>query len=368
MKRIVRVTIVFILPLAFVGYLVSCNLKQSTKVVLDVAATPFAKLSEYNFFAGTVSDLVPNDRVIPYDLITPLFTDYAHKARFVYMPEGKQVDYDTAETLNFPVGACLIKNFYYPDDFRNPTGKRRIMETRILVHREKGWEALDYIWNDEQTDANLEGAGDIKEISWVHYNGEQRKADYVIPNKNQCKGCHWHNGENIVPIGPKVRNLNRDYDYKTGKENQLAHWVKLGILKGTPADAKVIPAIADWADSVHYSVNDRARAYLEMNCAHCHNPHGPAYTSGLHLNVNNTSTENLGICKTPVAAGKATGNHFFDIVPGKPEESILTFRMKSEDPGIRMPELGKNLVHTEGVALIGKWISEMPAQPCVAGK
>lgn len=365
--RGLRFLLVFLLPVAFTVYIVSCNFAKSTKVALDVAAKPFEKLSEYNFFGGIMNELKPNERVVPYDLITPLFTDYAHKARFIYMPEGATVDYDTIGTLNFPVGACLIKNFYYPEDFRTPKGKRRIMETRLLVHREKAWEALDYVWNDEQTEAMLDNAGDIKEVSWIHYNGEARKADYVIPNKNQCKGCHWNNGENIVPIGPKVRNLNRDYEYATGKENQLTHWINAGILKNAPA-ISAMPAIADWTDSLHQSTETRARAYLEMNCGHCHNPQGPAYTSGLYLNLDNANMERLGACKTPVAAGKATGNHFFDIVPGKPEESIMTFRMKSEDPGIRMPEVGKNLVHTEGVALIEKWISEMKPDACVAGK
>lgn len=363
MKSLIRFALFFLLPVLFSVYVISCNLKQSTAVALDVAAKPFEKLSQYNFFSGVMNELKPNPRVLPYDLITPLFTDYAHKARFLYMPEGISAEYDTSKTLDLPVGACLIKNFYYPEDFRVKNGKRRIMETRILVHRKDAWEALDYIWNDEQTEAQLENAGDIKEVSWIHYDGTKRKADYIIPNKNQCKGCHWNNGTNIVPIGPKVRNLNRAFEYADGKENQLVRWTKMGYLKNAPVPASS-PKLADWVDSVHYTTNERARAYLEMNCGHCHNPNGPAYTSGLYLNVDNANFENLGYCKTPVAAGKATGNHFYDIVPGNPDESIMVFRMKSEDPGIRMPELGKGLLHTEGIALIEKWIAEMKWDAC----
>ena len=363
MKSIIRFTLFLVLPLLFVVNVISCNLKQSTAVKLDVAAKPFEKLSEYNFFAGVMNELKPNARVLPYDLITPLFTDYAHKARFVYMPGGKAAEYDTTQVLQLPVGACLIKNFYYPEDFRVKGGKRRIMESRLLVHRDSAWEALDYVWNDEQTEALLENAGDIKEVKWTHYDGTARKADYIIPNKNQCKGCHWNNGIAITPIGPKVRNLNRDYAYADGTENQLVHWAKLGFLKNASAPESA-PKLADWADSTHHTVNERARAYLEMNCGHCHNPAGPAYTSGLYLNITNSNFENLGFCKTPVAAGKATGNHFYDIVPGNPDQSIMTFRMKSEDPGIRMPELGKGLIHTEGVALIEQWIAQMPPDAC----
>ena len=130
MKPLLRFSLLFVLPALFIFYMVSCNLKKSSLVALDVAAKPFEKLSDYNFFAGVMNELKPNERVLPYDLITPLFTDYAHKARFVYVPEGKHAEYDTTQVLQLPVGSCLIKNFYYPEDFRMKGGKRRIMETR----------------------------------------------------------------------------------------------------------------------------------------------------------------------------------------------------------------------------------------------
>src|SRR5579871_6765389 len=86
-----------LLVAVIIGYMVSCNLNRNAPVALDVALTPFQKLSDYNFFSGTMSDLLPNTRVIPYDLITPLFTDYAHKARFVYVPDGKTAEYRSEE-------------------------------------------------------------------------------------------------------------------------------------------------------------------------------------------------------------------------------------------------------------------------------
>jgi uncharacterized repeat protein (TIGR03806 family) len=365
MKTLIRGLLVFVIPVLFITYIVSCNLKQAGNVVLDVAAKPFTKLSEYNFFSGVMNELKPNARVIPYDLITPLFTDYAHKARFIYMPEGKSAEYDTTRVVQFPVGACLIKNFYYPDDFRSPNGERRIIETRLLVHRASGWDGLDYIWNDEQTEASLENAGDIKEVSWIHYDGTKKLDDYVIPNKNQCKGCHWSNSDAITPIGPKIRNLNHDFAYSTGTENEIAYWTKIGILKDAPAPGQA-PKLADWADSVHYTLDERARAYIEVNCGHCHNPRGPAYTSGLYLNRENTSIDHLGVCKAPVAAGKGTGGRMYDIIPGSPDKSIMIYRVSSTDPGIKMPELGRSMVHTEGVELLTKWIASMPANNCPA--
>lgn len=361
MRAFIKVLLLLVLPTAFIFQMVSCNLGKGSKVALDIAAEPFKQLSDYNFFGGVLNELKPNDRVVPYDLITPLYTDYAFKQRFVYMPDGVSAEYDTTQVLQFPVGTCLIKNFYYPEDFSKPEGKRRIMETRLLVHRQKGWDNLAYIWNDEQTEAVLDNAGDIKKASWVHYDGSKREIDYVIPNKNQCKSCHWRNDASFTPIGPKVRNLNHDYAYVTGKENQLAHWVKIGYLKNVPAAS---PKLADWKDSTHYSVTERTRAYLDVNCGHCHSPYGPAYTSGLHLNLENNNTEHLGICKAPVAAGKATGNRLYDVVPGHPDQSILSYRVMSDDPGVKMPEIGRTTVHAEGVALINQWISEMKAEEC----
>src|SRR2546423_1880002 len=138
-----------IVPVVLVWFF-SCNLSKPAAVSMDVSAEAFDKLSDYHFYAGNISDLKPNARLVPYELNTPLFSDYAYKARFVYVPEGKAAQYDTTKSLDFPVGSCLVKNFYYPADFREKNGARKIIETRLLVHREKGWEALTYVWNDEQ--------------------------------------------------------------------------------------------------------------------------------------------------------------------------------------------------------------------------
>ena len=104
---------------------------------------------------------------------------------------------------------------------------------------------------------------------------------------------------------------------------------------------------------------DRAKAYLDINCAHCHREEGPASTSGLFLSYEQTDPLKLGINKTPVAAGNGAGNHQFDIVPGKADESILVHRMNSTAVGVAMPEIGRTSIHREGVELIRAWINEM---------
>jgi uncharacterized repeat protein (TIGR03806 family) len=236
----------------------------------------------------------------------------------------------------------------------------QLIETRVLVRRSNGWEAFPYVWNAAQTEADLARTGDVLPLQLVSDDGAHEAFNYVVPNENQCAGCHVVdlNTKAIAPIGPKARHLNRDYDYAAGAENQLVHWTKLGLLSGAP-DAASAPKNADWRD-VKQPIEARARAYLDVNCGHCHNAKGPANTTALDLTAFAESDRHLGVCKPPVAAGRGTGDHIFDIVPGKPADSILPYRMLSNEPGVMMPEQGRTTTHREGVELIEQWITAMP--------
>ena len=114
----------------------------------------------------------------------------------------------------------------------------------------------------------------------------------------------------------------------------------------------------DWTDH-NQSLDRRARSYLDINCGHCHRESGNAASSGLYLNLKETRDRHIGVYKKPVAAGRGSGGKLYSIVPGKPEDSILLFRMKSKDPGIMMPESGRALNHDEGINLIHDWIDNM---------
>ena len=312
-----------------------------------------AKLSEYGFFKQPIRNLEPVAGVIGYELNAPLFSDYAFKKRFIKLPEGAQILYNENEVLDFPNGTTIIKNFYYPADFRKPEKDWTIIETRLLVKTPKGWEALPYIWNAEQTDATLEIAGGSSEVSWIHNDGIGRKINYHVPDKNQCKSCHNRNNE-MQPIGPTARQLNKSLPNGI---NQLVALSKSGKLKGLPEQEKIYQ-LANYDDQ-NSPLNDRARAWLESNCAHCHRREGSAKNSGLYLLASEKDPARLGIGKAPVAAGKGSGGLRYDVVPGHPESSILMFRIQSEDPGIMMPELGRSIVHREGIELIREWILRM---------
>lgn len=328
------------------------------KVTLDVNAKPFEKLSDYHFFKGKLKDLIPNDKVLPYDLITPLFTDYAHKSRFVWMPEGTTAKYNKDEALDFPVGAVLIKNFFYENDEVDASKGRKIIETRLLVKREDKWDAIAYVWNDAQTEAELNIAGDTKKVDFVNLHGKYIHVDYSVPNKNECKNCHNLNSV-LKPIGPKVRYLNRDFPYADGKQNQLEKWKAVGYLSGYNKEENINNKMADAFDKTSGTIEERAKSYLEINCGHCHRREGSANTTGLFMLLREKDPESWGLMKSPVAAGRASGDNLYDVVPGKPDESILVYRLSENDPEIRMPELGRSIKHEEGVALIRQWITEM---------
>jgi len=316
---------------------------------------PAKLLSAYNLFSDP-SVQIPNEGLHPFDLQQPLFTDYAQKYRFVYMPEGSKASYDEKEAFNFPVGTVLVKTFAYPADFRKPTKNIQLVETRLLIHQKEGWNAWAYVWNEEQTDANLKVAGKTLPVSWVDETGAVRSIQYVVPNKNQCKGCHTYK-KAFSPIGPKARNLNKNFPYTGGVQNQLDYWVHTGLLDGVPTIKKA-PSIPKM-DDVSAPIADRARAYLDINCAHCHRLEGPASTSGLFLTYGETNKTTWGYMKRPVAAGRGSGGLAYDIVPGDPDQSILIFRLDSIDPGIMMPELGRTLIHDEGVELLKEWIRQL---------
>jgi len=314
-------------------------------------------LSEYGFFTGRLADMQASKGIIPYDINTPLFSDYAYKARFIKVPDNLHISYKEQDVLDLPVGTFLIKTFYYPDDFRDPEGKRRLIETRVMQHETDGWTTLAYVWNKEQTEAYLEIAGISSKEHWINNDGRKMNVDYIVPSMAQCKSCHLKN-DKISPIGPSVRQLNKDFDYRDGKENQLIHWQKAGILSALPLLSSV-PKTPVWDKPSSGSLHERAMAYLDINCGHCHREEGQANTSGLHLMADEADPFRLGIMKKPVAAGKGTGGRLFNIVPGKPDESILVYRMESTDPGEMMPEVGRKLVHKEGVELVREWISKL---------
>lgn len=357
-------------------FLSACDDGRNAATSALLAADTPARLSEWGQVIAQADTLSLGVDVAPYDLNTALFTDYAHKLRTIWMPEGVSARYADDAVFDFPVGTVITKTFYYPtvaggladevaltrtdgedfDGVRLQLQDIKLIETRVLVNRTDGWEALSYRWNEEQTDAALLKTGDIVPLTLVSVDGTKNSFNYIVPNLNQCASCHATNSNTrkLWPIGPKARHLNRDFDYAYGTNNQLTHLQSVRYLTDLP-EMDAVPRNAAWGDASE-SVEALARSYLDINCSHCHSPVGPADNSGLFLEPHSTGPS-LGLCKLPIAAGAGTGNRLWGIKPGDPEGSILWYRLNNAKPDEMMPEIGRSTVHTEGVVLIAAWIS-----------
>ncbi len=322
---------------------------MGVNAALVLADRPPALLSEFGFFDPATGR--PTSGLIGYDLQSPLFSDFAVKDRLIFVPPGAQMQVDDGGRIVFPVGSAIIKTF----SFTRPDGTRRVVETRLLLHQAGGWVALPYIWRDDGSDADLRLAGG--RIAMTAQVGTRTLSfSYAVPNRNQCRTCHQRS-EALVPIGPRLRNIKDMWGGDGGP-----------YFAGTVPPGSLNMVMPRW-DSAAVALDQRARAYLDINCAHCHNPAGSASNSGLFLEYERPMGMVTGLWKRPVAAGRGSGGLDFAIEPGRPDRSFMLYRMHSTDPGIAMPELGRGLVHDEGVALIEQWIAAMPAgTPPVAGQ
>jgi parallel beta-helix repeat protein len=307
-------------------------------------------LSDYHFFTDSTDPTKSPIEGFSYLLNNQLFTDYAIKHRFIFLPSGQSIKYQAQYALDFPVGSAITKTFSIQEaDKPTPT----LLETRVLIRRASGWIPLNYSWKAGK--AVLNRAGFVRSMT-ARVDGQGDLAlDYHSPNLRQCSSCHFIN-EKLTPIGPQAKFLNR--------KNQLESWSQKSFLTGLPDSSEKIPALVEWND-VSKPVDDRAHAYLAINCTHCHNPAGNARNTGLFLQSERKSESvEMGHCKSPVAAGIGTGGNEFDIQPGSAEKSILYYRISHSHLAVKMPQLGRSVNHLEGNELIKDWINQMPAVDC----
>jgi uncharacterized repeat protein (TIGR03806 family) len=306
----------------------SNNLEIATALIFKQS------LQEMGFFSGNISFLQPAQGVVLYDLNSRLFTDYAHKQRLLKLPEGKFMDYNNSNLLpNFPDNTLIAKTFYYYNDETNPSLGKQIIETRVLLKVNGAWKLGNYVWNASQTDAVLTDSGSIIPINYTDANGNAQAINYEIPSQDNCITCHSTN--NIqTPIGLKLRNLNFNPQNGTVNQNQLQYLLDNGLLRGlaSPSDISVLP---DWTDDSSYTILERGRAYMEINCAHCHQPGGivpPGFLLDFRLE---TPFETTGIYS---------------------HRGQIEDRIQSTVPTYRMPQLGRTVVHTEGVAMMLEYL------------
>lgn len=335
--------------------LISCSDDNDTyipvpvsPVVLDMDNFPFDTLSEYQFFEGDMKEQLPALGVIPYEPISTLFTDYAKKKRFVWMPDDVKATYSgDASLIEFPTGTILIKTFYY--DNVQPDNTTRIIETRLMLKKASGWEFADYIWNDEQTEATQSLTGSYTNVEWDQ-NGTIKSSNYRIPSDVECFTCHKKQDEEI-PIGVKPQNLNSMYAYADGNMNQLQKLIDVGYLEDNLPST--INTVVKWSDETQ-PIDLRVRSYIDINCAHCHSELAHCDYRPVRFAFDESDEEaNLGVCIDPDTSIPG----MIDIVtPAIKERSVMYFRLNTEAEEYRMPLLGRTIIHEEAVELIGQWI------------
>ena len=318
-------------------------------------------LADYSLFIDPSNPTAsPRTPGYLYQLSTELFSNYASKYRFLFIPQGLSFNYQANERMTPPVGSVLVKTFALPYDTSLSGSENEILiETRLLIHRETGWTALTYQWKNQQATLLVAGANIEHEMN---NQGEVIQFEYHIPSKAECKICHQlvsQQTSQIMPIGLKAHALNRNITLTNGQTiNQLQLLENKGWLQQLQlADAPQSFALNDNTQDL----TARAKGYIDINCAHCHNPQGFASISGLRLgfDVDHTTFE-YGICKQPPGWDGGPNGLAYDIVPGNGDRSIIHERQILSSAKDRMPPIGREVVHQEGVALIKQWIDSLP--------
>jgi uncharacterized repeat protein (TIGR03806 family) len=349
--------------------LVTINASQI--VTVDLTQVPYPKLSDYHFFIGDMKNQIPSLGVLPYLPSSVLFSDYAHKKRFVWMPAGSSATYNgDAKVLELPVGSVLIKTFYY-DNVQNVTqvGATRIIETRVMIRKSTGWVFADYVWNAEQTEAFQDLSGSYTNVSWIDEGGS-KSTNYRIPSEEQCIVCHKKK-ENIggnevtihMPIGIKPQNLNFNYNYGITSQNQLLKWVQQGYLQNTislPSDENTVVDYNDTSKSLEL----RVRSYVDSNCSHCHSQarHCDYRPMKFDFASSYNNLANMGVCVSTEDMQDFDPALDKIVNPGSPNRSMMYYRLNTTDEAVMMPLHGRTLIHQEGVNLVGAWINSL--QPC----
>jgi putative heme-binding domain-containing protein len=326
------------------------------------------KLSETGLFSS-VNDQLPAAGVVPFSINAEQWADHAVAERFLGLPGTSTVKiYDRAPDwpdysgpIKFPKDGILAKTISLEMEQGNPRSRKKL-ETQVLHYDGFGWKGYTYAWNDEQTDALLvSAAGMDRNLSVVDSEapGGKREQRWHFPSRTECLTCHnpW-TGYVLAFNAPQ---LAREHDYGGVKDQQIRALQHVGLLAfyrrgeakalaGPPTNAKLS------APHGEANLGDRARSYLHVNCAHCHQ-FGAGGTADLDLRFNTALDRTKTREVRPVQGTfEIAGAHI--ISPGDPYRSVLYYRLAKTGPG-HMPHLGSEIVDKQGLRLIHDWIGQL---------
>ena len=349
-------------------YLLKMNNASPTGKILKLSTVgagppdPPALLSNLNLFSN-LNTMQPEAYTIPYDLNMPFWSDNAIKSRFVVIPNdgthdspGEQVTYSDFGEWEFPDGTVTIKHFEYAIDESNPSLTKKI-ETRIMVHGAGNeFYGLSYKWNAAGTDATLLTTSEIDTVEIATPNGP-RQVEWYYPSRTECITCHTNSTKGI--LGLSTPQLNKSITYpQTGiNANQLKTLAYLNIFDVAPDTSTLTnnPA-APAIDDLGASLDERAMAYLNANCAYCHRP-GSGLLANFDARYLQQNFKASLIHKQAINTIGLPGNRL--IIPQDTINSVLLERMQAIHEGYAMPPLAKNLMDSTGVRLIKDWIMNL---------
>lgn len=311
------------------------------------------RLSETGLYRAGTLDVDPRNR--PFSPQYPLWTDGAHKARWIYLPPGTRIDATDVDAWVFPIGTRLWKEFAF--------GGRRI-ETRMLWRTPDGsWSYASYLWNDAQTGAALapaEGVADVVEVAPGRRHG--------VPSRQDCRTCHENGSTPVLGVGALQLSTDRD----PGAPH--AEPLQPGMLTvGTLLDERLLdgasPDLAARPPRIPGDPRTRSvLGYLSANCGHCHHARSPAASVRFPLRMPaNASTADVD--RTIAALVARTTKWDLPhrppgttaaVTPGAPDLSALFVRMRSRRPSSQMPPLGTSVPDRDAVDLVSGWIAELP--------
>ncbi|MBX9679420.1 MAG: PQQ-dependent sugar dehydrogenase [Gemmataceae bacterium] len=335
-------------------------------------APPFPKkLSETGLFASTKNH-IPAPGVIPYSVNAQLWGDHAHKDRFIAIPGDAKIGFDeitypqpspgAPPGWRFPDGTVLVKTFSMDMERGIPQSRKRL-ETRILHFQQfegnqdigdQYWRGYTYVWNDEQTDADLlEAEGKDLDLT-IKAGNQTTRQSYRLPSRAECSLCHTNAAK--FALGVSTLQMNRDHDYNGVIANQLDTLEHIGLfskpLAKRPAE---LPKLADYHDAKQ-PTESRALSYLHSNCGHCHIKWGGGNAEFKLLST--LPVKEMGIVDVSPNHGNFNIKEAKVLAPGKPDQSVLLHRMSITGLG-RMPHVGSKVPDEVGVRLIREWIAGM---------